>query len=84
MTSYTIYKQNYFTQKKGTELVTNECSVTYLTYKLKGHQKSSQGCQTAITRYKDKNERQIGNVWKRNDVGKNGMNHSIFVSLLRQ
>jgi len=61
MTSYTIYKQNYFTQKKkGTELVPSKCSVTYLTYKFKGDLRSkakvakqlSQGTKT--TRMKGK------------------------------
>ena len=38
MTSYIIYRQNYFTQKKGTEFITpNEYNITYL-YRFKGHQ----------------------------------------------
>lgn len=39
MTSYTIYKQNYFTQKKGKELITpNECNILTYLYRFKGHQ----------------------------------------------
>ena len=65
MTSYTIYKQNYFTQKKGTELVPNECSVTYLTYKFKGHQ---------VTRSKAKIAKQLSQGTKTTRMrGKLGM-----------
>lgn len=63
MTSYTIYKQNYFTQKKkGTELVTSECSVTYLTYKF-----------NQVTRSKTKIAKQLSPVTTARMRGKLGM-----------
>ena len=65
MTSYTIYKQNYFTQKKGTESVPNECNATYLTYKFKGHQ---------VTRSKAKFAKQLSQGTKTTRMkGKLGM-----------
>ena len=67
MTSYTIYKQNYFTQKKkGTESVPNECNATYLTINLRV-------IKSPVTRSKAKIAKQLSQGTKTRMRGKLGM-----------